>query len=162
LIKKNQLFTKICCFYKKKVDKKKHIQLQKKMIIIANNWSWPIKNPNIKNFSRFQTNNQHGIEISGFVGQPVFAADSGEVVYVDDYFENYGKLIIIKHKNDYLSIYGFNESIFVKQKDKVYKNKKIAIMGLSSNNSVKLYFEIRHKGEPVNPLNLLPSLKKQT
>ncbi|WP_295164257.1 peptidoglycan DD-metalloendopeptidase family protein [uncultured Buchnera sp.] len=160
MIKKNQFFTKICSFYKKKIDEKKYIQFQKNIIIVSNNWSWPIKNPNIKSFSRFQINNRHGIEISGFAGQPVFAADSGEVVYVDNNFESYGKLIIIKHKNDYLSIYGFNESIFVKQKDKVYKNKKIAVMGSSNNNSGKLYFEIRHKGEPVNPLNLLPSLKK--
>ncbi|AWI49554.1 peptidoglycan DD-metalloendopeptidase family protein [Buchnera aphidicola] len=94
-------------------------------------------------------------------GQSVFAAASGEVVYVDDDFENYSKLIIIKHKNNYLSVYGFNKSILVKQKDKVYKNQKIATIGSLKNNAVKLYFEIRYKGEPVNPLNLLPNLKTQ-
>ncbi|WP_261789594.1 peptidoglycan DD-metalloendopeptidase family protein [Buchnera aphidicola] len=158
-LKKNRLFTKICFFCNKKLNEKKYTQFQKKSIFFSNYWSWPIKNPKIQSFSRFRINNRHGIEISGFKGQPVLAAASGEVVYVDDYFENYGKLIIIKHKDNYLSIYGFNKSILVKQKDQVYKNQKIATMGMLNNNLAKLYFEIRYKGEPINPLNLLPILK---
>lgn len=159
LIKKNQFLTKICSSCKKKIEKKYILNLKKK-IITSHNWCWPIKNLNKKNFSHFQVNNRQGIEISGFRGQPIFSISSGKVVYVDNYFENYGRLIIIKHRNNYLSIYGFNQSVFVKENDRVYKNQKISTMGILNNKSGKLYFEIRYKGEPINPFNLLPILKK--
>jgi len=81
------------------------------------------------------------------------------VVYVGDFFKNYGNLIIIKHNNNYLSMYGFNKNIFVKLNDEVYAHQKISTMGLSKNNLARLYFEVRLKGNSVNLLSLFPSIK---
>ncbi|QCI16651.1 hypothetical protein D9V60_02120 [Buchnera aphidicola (Aphis craccivora)] len=100
-----------------------------------------------------------GIEISGTQGQSIFASSKGKVVYIGDIFKIYGKLIIIKHDNNYLSIYGFNKNIFVKLNDQVYENQKISTMGYSNNNLAKLYFEIRFQGNPINLLNLFPNIR---
>lgn len=81
------------------------------------------------------------------------------MVYVGDFFKNYGNLIIIKHNNNYLSMYGFNKNIFVKLNDEVYAHQKISTMGLSKNNLARLYFEVRLKGNSVNLLSLFPSIK---
>ena len=145
------------CFSCTQPLKKNNFILNKDMFVFSNNWYWPVKNKQIKYFHNIKSDHQK-IEISGFKGQPIFAAAAGEVVYITDLFKKYGQLIIIKHNKNYLSIYAFNHSILVKQRDKVYAKQKIATMGLSEDHLARLYFEIRYKGKPVNPLNFLPKI----
>lgn len=156
-LKDNIKSTKIC-FFCREGYKKNNLFLNKKYFNFSNKWSWPVKNKNIKYVYDDMSGNKK-IEISGFKGQPVFAAAAGKVVFVTDLFEKYGRLIIIRHDDNYLSIYAFNNSVLVKEKDKVYKNQKIATMGLSSDSHlVRLYFEIRYLGKSINPLNILPKI----
>ncbi|ANZ22617.1 hypothetical protein ATN01_02080 [Buchnera aphidicola (Diuraphis noxia)] len=126
----------------------------------SNNWFWPVKSKHIQYVYDIKSRNQH-IEIPGFKGQSVFAAADGEVVYITDLFEKYGRLIIIRHNENYLSIYAFNDVILVKPRDKVHAQQKISTMGFSDKNIVRLYFEIRYKGESVNPLKILPKIDKK-
>ncbi|CUR53781.1 Murein hydrolase activator NlpD [Serratia symbiotica] len=118
------------------------------------NWKWPTKGKIIDNFSSLEGGNQ-GIDISGFRGQPIFATADGLVVYVGHALNGYGNLIIIKHNNYYLSAYAHNDTILVKEKQKVKAIQKVATMGSTGTNSVRLHFEIRYKGKSINPLNLL-------
>lgn len=102
--------------------------------------------------------NRKGIWIHGRMGQPVSAAEAGKVVYAGDGLVGYGNLIIIKHDRSYLSAYGYNSKLLVKEGDRVQKGEKVAHMG-SPNIGAQpvLHFEIRRQGKPVNPLPLLPS-----
>lgn len=156
LIKENKIFKKIRFPLNNSLKEKNNIHLQKKNFFISDIWCWPVNDLTFKKLSNFKINNYQGFEIPGFKGQSIFSVAAGEVVYVDSSFKDYGQLIIIQHKNNYLSIYGFNQSILVKQKDKVHKKQKIATMGSLDNKSFKLYFEIRYKGEPINPYLILP------
>lgn len=152
--------TKIC-FSCNKESKSKDDLLQQKSFIFSNHWSWPIKNIPIQYFFASKLEGNTNIEIVGFKGQPVFAAASGEVVCITDIFKKYGRLIIIRHDNNYFSVYAFNDSILVKQKEKVYQQQQIATMGLSPEKNIpRLYFDIFYKGESINPLNVLPRIKK--
>ncbi|CAL4324818.1 peptidoglycan DD-metalloendopeptidase family protein [Buchnera aphidicola] len=159
LIKMNKFFKKIYFPLHNKLKEKNNIYLQKKNFFISDLWCLPVRNLNIKKLSNFKINDHQGFEISGFKGQSIYAVASGEVVFIDSSFKHYGRLIIIQHKNNYLSIYGCNESILVNEKDKVYKKQKIATMGSLNNRSFKLYFQIRYKGEPINPQVILPNTK---
>lgn len=152
----NTELTKICFSYNEN-SYKKNVILNNKSFIFSNSWNWPVKSKEIKYFYNSQFYDKK-MEISGYKGQPVFSAAAGEVVYISDSFKKYGKLIIIKHNDNYLSIYAFNDSILVKQKEKVYEQQKIATMGFSRENIARLYFEIRYKGESINPLTLLPKI----
>ncbi|QCO70967.1 LysM peptidoglycan-binding domain-containing protein [Buchnera aphidicola (Macrosiphum euphorbiae)] len=158
-LKDNIKSTKICFFCSKKLrifNNFSHL----KSFDFSNHWYWPVKNTNIQYLYNNKLDNKK-IEISGFKGQPVFAAARGEVVVVTDLFEKYGRLIIIRHNKNYLSIYAFNDSVLVKEKDKVYEKQQIATMGCISNTDLaRLYFEIRYLGESVNPLNILPKINK--
>lgn len=115
-------------------------------------WMWPSKGKVISNFS--STNK--GIDISGSRGQSVNAAASGQVVYSGNALRGYGNLVIINHNNEFLSAYAHNDMLLVKEGDKVKKGQVIAKMGSTDTDSVKLHFEIRYKGNSVNPRNYLP------
>ncbi|ACL30213.1 peptidoglycan DD-metalloendopeptidase family protein [Buchnera aphidicola] len=155
---KDNIKTKKICFFCIKKIKKNNNSLKLKFFNFSNNWSWPVKNKNTKYFYIDKLGNKR-IEIIGFKGQPVFSTAAGEVVFVTNLFKKYGLLIIIKHDQNYLSIYAFNNSVLVKEKDRVYKNQQIATMGLSSDtNLARLYFEIRYLGESINPLSILPKI----
>lgn len=84
------------------------------------------------------------------------AAAAGTVVYAGKGLRGYGNLVIIKHSHSYLSAYAHTNKILVKEKDKVKENQKIAEIGSTGTNKVKLHFEIRSNGKPVNPLRYLP------
>ncbi|QCI17805.1 LysM peptidoglycan-binding domain-containing protein [Buchnera aphidicola (Acyrthosiphon lactucae)] len=156
-LKNNIKSNKICFFCNEKL-KKNNIFPHLKSFYFSNNWYWPVKNTNIQYFYNKKLDNKK-IEISGFKGQPVFSAATGEVVCVTNLFKKYGQLIIIRHNKNYLSIYAFNDSVLVKEKDKVYAKQQIATMGLSSDTNLpQLYFEIRYLGESINPLNVLPKI----
>ncbi|WMY96238.1 MAG: peptidoglycan DD-metalloendopeptidase family protein [Arsenophonus sp.] len=117
-------------------------------------WYWPTKGKIVQYFSGVQGGNK-GIDIVGSRGQPIFATAAGKVVYVGDALRGYGNLIIIKHNNDYLSAYAHNDNILVDDQYEVKQGEKIATMGSTGTNLVKLHFEIRYKGKSVNPLHYL-------
>ena len=97
-----------------------------------------------------------GIDIAGAAGQPVTAGAAGKVVYAGTGLRGYGKLIIVKHNDTYLSAYAHNREILVKEGQQVAKGQKIAEMGNTDADQVKLHFEIRRQGKPVDPLRYLP------
>lgn len=116
------------------------------------NWGWPASGQIISRFSE----KSKGVGISGQLKQPVLASASGTVVYSGSGLRGYGNLIIIKHNDSYLSAYGHNSKIFVHEGEGVSKGQKIAEMGNTDGGVVKLHFEIREKGKPVDPLGYLP------
>lgn len=116
-------------------------------------WIWPSTGKLIEGFSK----DSKGVKISGESGQPVLASAAGEVVYSGNGLRGYGKLIIIKHNNTFLSAYAYNSLLLVKEGDRVAKGQKIAEMGNTDTDTVKLHFEIREQGKPVDPLKYLPS-----
>ncbi|MCW8908273.1 MAG: peptidoglycan DD-metalloendopeptidase family protein [Sedimenticola sp.] len=97
-----------------------------------------------------------GVKIQGRHGEAVRAAESGKVVYAGNGLIGYGRLVIIKHNKNYLSAYGHNRKIHVKEGDTVKKGIRIAEMGSGGDGKPVLHFEIRRNGAPVDPLRLLP------
>ena len=118
-------------------------------------FAWPAKGEVIAGFD--ETKNRKGIDLSGAAGDPVFAAAEGKVVYAGEGLRGYGKLIIIKHNNTFLTAYAHNQTILVKEDQSVKKGQKIAEMGSSDSDRVKLHFEIRRLGRPVDPMRYLSS-----
>ncbi len=117
-------------------------------------WGWPAKGRVVTQFS--EATSLKGIDIAGSAGQPVTASAGGKVVYAGSGLRGYGKLIIIKHNDAYLSAYAHNRDILVKEGQQVVKGQKIAEMGNTDTDQVKLHFEIRRQGKPVDPLRYLP------
>ena len=109
--------------------------------------SWPAKGKVTDDFSE----KTKGIDIAGKLGDPITAASDGKVVYAGNSLRGYGNLVIIKHDNTYLTAYAHNRALLVKEGDAVKKGQKIAEMGDTDTNSVKLHFELRVNGKPVNP-----------
>ena len=125
-------------------DKKKVLKLH---------WQWPIKGKVLRNFSQ---TGMKGIDIDGSWGQPVRAAASGKVVYSGHGLVGYGNLLIIKHNSLYLSAYGNNRRLLVKEGQLVNKGQAIAEVGKVGDSQTSLHFEIRKQGKPVNPEKYLP------
>lgn len=120
-------------------------------------WSMPAQGRLISGFS--EADNRKGIDIAGKLGQPVFASAPGKVVYSGSGLRGYGKLLIIKHNKTYLSAYAHNDQLLVKEGETVSRGQKIAEMGSSDADQVKLHFEVRRLGKPVDPANYLPLSK---
>jgi lipoprotein NlpD len=97
-----------------------------------------------------------GIDIVGQRNAPVIAVAPGKVVYSGSGLRGYGQLLIVKHAGEFLSAYAHNETILVKEGDTVTAGQSIALMGDSDADRVKLHFEIRRYGKPLDPLNYLP------
>lgn len=116
-------------------------------------WLWPASGKIIATFSEGASK---GIDIAGKAGDPVAAAGDGKVVYSGTGLRGYGKLVIVKHNATYLSAYAHNQSVLVKEGQVVSKGQKIAEMGSSDADQVKLHFEVRRLGKPVDPLKYLP------
>ena len=106
--------------------------------------------------SSFDDSKNKGIDISGKNGDPVLAAADGKVVYSGAGLRGYGNLIIVKHSNTYLTAYAHNQTLLVREDQSVKKGQKIAEMGNSDSEQVKLHFELRRLGKPVDPLKFLP------
>jgi lipoprotein NlpD len=117
-------------------------------------WTWPAKGKLIAGFS--DTANLKGIDIAGTAGEPVVASAAGKVVYAGTGLRGYGKLIIIKHNQTYLSAYAHNNNLLVKEGQNVVKGQKIAEIGNTDSSQAKLHFEIRRQGKPIDPVKLLP------
>ncbi|HHQ4479513.1 TPA: peptidoglycan DD-metalloendopeptidase family protein, partial [Aeromonas veronii] len=118
-------------------------------------WHWPAKGRIVEGFSVAEQGNK-GIDIAGQKGQPVYAASSGKVVYAGSALRGYGKLIILKHDDDYLSAYAHNDELRVKEGDSVKGGSVIANMGSTDAPDVRLHFEIRYRGKSINPMSYLP------
>lgn len=116
-------------------------------------WLWPASGKTIATFSEGASK---GVDIAGKAGDPVLAAGDGKVVYSGTGLRGYGKLVIVKHNGTYLSAYAHNQSVLVKEGQAVSKGQKIAEMGSSDADQVKLHFEVRRLGKPVDPLKYLP------
>jgi lipoprotein NlpD len=117
-------------------------------------WMWPAKGKVLAPFSE----TSKGMDIAGRKGAPVLAAAAGRVVYAGVGLRGYGKLVIIKHNNTWLSAYAHNDNILVKEQQDVRKGQRIAEMGSSDADQVKLHFEVRRQGKPVDPAKVLPAM----
>ena len=119
-------------------------------------WAWPANGVLIGKFASNGSLNK-GIDIAGELGQPVFAASDGSVVYAGIGLRGYGELVIIKHNETYVSAYGHNRRLLVREGQQVKVGQTIAEMGSTGTDRVKLHFEIRRLGKPVDPLQFLPN-----
>jgi lipoprotein NlpD len=117
-------------------------------------WSWPTAGAVLAGFDEVRNK---GLDIAGKAGDPVLASADGRVVYAGAGLRGYGNLIILKHNNTYLTAYAHNQSLLVKEDQTVRKGQKIAEMGSSDSDRVKLHFEIRRQGKPVDPARYLPA-----
>lgn len=117
-------------------------------------WAWPAVGAVAAPFD--EARNVKGLAISGKAGDPVFAAADGRVMYAGAGLRGYGNMVILKHNDTYLSAYAHNQALLVKEDQVVKKGQHIADMGSSDTDVVKLHFEIRRKGKPVDPARLLP------
>ena len=115
-------------------------------------WAWPTKG---KVISSFNESSNKGLDISGTSGQAITATAPGKVIYSGSDLRGYGKLVIIKHNKNFLSVYAHNSLIVVKEGQQVSRGQKIAEMGNTDSDAVKLHFEIRHQGKSVDPSKYL-------
>lgn len=113
-------------------------------------WSWPTNGRLLQGFS--VKDGHKGIDISGRKGQPVYSTKAGKVAYAGNGLRGYGNLLIIKHNDEFLSAYAHNRRLLVKEGDWVKVKQKIAEMGSTGTNRIKLHFELRKAGKPVDPL----------
>jgi lipoprotein NlpD len=120
-------------------------------------WGMPSNGKVIAEFS--ESANRKGVDIAGKQGQAVVASAPGKVVYSGSGLRGYGKLVIIKHNKTFLSAYAHNDQVLVKEGQSVTKGQKIAEMGNTDSDQVKLHFEIRKFGKPVDPAQYLPLVK---
>jgi lipoprotein NlpD len=113
---------------------------------------WPVHGEVVR---KFGASGNKGIDIEGKVGQPVKAAAAGKVVYAGSGLRSYGRMIIVKHGNDYLTAYAYNEKLLVKEGDTVKQGATIADMGTGPSGTPSLHFEVRKSGAAVDPMPLL-------
>ena len=117
-------------------------------------WIWPSNGPVLAGFDEAKNK---GLDIGGAAGDAVSASADGKVVYAGAGLRGYGNLIILKHNNTYLTAYAHNQTLLVKEDQSVKKGQKIAEMGNSDADRVKLHFEVRRQGKPVDPSKYLPA-----
>lgn len=117
-------------------------------------FAWPASGTVVAGFDEAKNK---GLDIAGKAGDPVLAAADGQVVYAGAGLRGYGNLIILKHNNTFLTAYAHNQALLVKEDQKVRKGQKIAEMGKTDADRVKLHFEIRRQGKPVDPAKYLPA-----
>lgn len=118
-------------------------------------WSWPTNGKMLAGFNNSAS--AKGIDIGGSTGQAITAAAPGKVIYSGSDLRGYGKLVIVKHNADFLSVYAHNSKILVKEGDQVARGQKIAEMGSTDTDRTKLHFEIRRQGKSVDPAEYLPA-----
>jgi lipoprotein NlpD len=120
------------------------------------NWRWPVPGGVATEFGS-RPGSGTGLLLAGTVGDPVRAAAAGRVVYAGSGLIGYGKLIILKHNDTYLSAYGYNKSLLAAEGQAIKKGQRIATLGEGPGREPRLHFEIRQNGEPVNPRQYLPA-----
>ncbi len=117
------------------------------------NWLWPAAGAVVVPFDEARSK---GLSIAGKAGDPVMAAADGRVVYAGSGLRGYGNLVILKHNNTYLTAYAHNQALLVKEEQSVKRGQKIAEMGATDADRIKLHFEIRKLGKPIDPAKVLP------
>ncbi|HAL38401.1 MAG TPA: peptidase [Polaromonas sp.] len=117
-------------------------------------WIWPAQGTLLAGFDEAKNK---GLDIAGKAGDAVMASADGRVVYAGAGLRGYGNLVILKHNSTFLTAYAHNRTLFVKEDQTVKKGQKIAEMGNSDADRVKLHFEIRRQGKPVDPAKYLPA-----
>lgn len=122
----------------------------------APRWTWPVDGGRVAGPVK-QPSGGTGLRIDGTAGQDVRSAADGRVVYTGSGLRAYGQLVIVKHGNAWLSAYGYNSSLFVREGDQVRAGQRIGSMGFGPGQRPMLYFEIRLNGQPVDPLQQLPA-----
>ena len=116
-------------------------------------WIWPASGAVLGHFG----NGNKGVDVSGKHGDPVIAAQDGKVIIANNALRGYGNMVIIKHADNLVSVYAHNSKLLVKEGQQVSKGQKIAEMGNTDADRVKLHFEIRTQGRPVDPMKYLPA-----
>ena len=139
----------------KKVDKSPILKAYKGSKSV--NWSWPLRGKLIQVFAN-KAGASNGIDLSSSLGKPVKAASSGIIVYSGSGIQGYGKLVVVKHNDTFLSAYAYNSRILVEEGAIVSAGQVIAEVGKGPQLDPRLHFEIRKNGKPVNPLRYLPKL----
>lgn len=119
-------------------------------------WTWPVRGDLLYRFG--ESGRLKGVGIGGKAGQAVTAAAAGKVVYSGSGLRGYGRMVIVKHNETYLSVYAHNSALLVKEGDAVKRGQKIAEMGDSDSTRVGLHFEVRRFGRPIDPVARLPAL----
>lgn len=120
------------------------------------NWRWPADGALLGTYGQ---GGGKGIDIAGERLSPVLAAAPGKVVYSGSGLRGYGKMLIVKHADEFLTAYAHNQTLLAKEGDWVGRGQKIAEMGDSDSDRVKLHFEVRQYGKPLDPLKYLPERK---
>lgn len=118
-------------------------------------WQWPSQGRIAHRFSN-DTPGASGLIFSGVKGDPVTAAAAGKVVYVGSALRGFGKLIILKHNDDFITAYAHNDALMVQEQEWVEAGQQIATMGDSGADDIRLRFELRYQGSSVNPEQYLP------
>ena len=119
-------------------------------------WRWSLRGAILVRFDQKKGLNK-GIDIAAKLGESVISAARGEVVYAGSGLRGYGKLVIVKHSEKFLSAYAHNRKLLVKEGQRISAGHKIAEVGLgAASNRAQLHFEIRYDGVPVDPLKYLP------
>ena len=116
-------------------------------------WDWPVKSKADRGFG--DAGNK-GLDFGGKLAAPVTAAADGKVIYAGEALPGYGKLLILKHAEEYNSVYAHNSKLLVREGEMVKRGQRIAEMGNTGTDAVKLHFEIRKQGKPVDPSAYLP------
>lgn len=124
-------------------------------------WQWPTRGPIVETFAAGTRVHRSGILISGQRGQAVVAAAAGQVVYSGSGLKGYGKLIIIQHNDTYLTAYGHNSALLVAEGDRVEQGQRIASMGETRAQQPRLHFEIRRRGDPIDPVPMLRQAERR-
>ncbi|BFT83027.1 amidase activator ActS [Enterobacter pseudoroggenkampii] len=119
-------------------------------------WIWPASGKVVAPYSLSEGGNK-GIDIAAARGTPVYASGAGKVVYVGNQLRGYGNLIMIKHGEDYITAYAHNDTMLVNNGQNVKAGQKIATMGSTGTDSVKLHFQIRYKATAIDPQRYLPA-----
>ena len=144
----------------REVYSKKSIKKSKKLSALKTknqkNWEWPTDGKLTSTFN--QAADKKGIEILGLEGQEIRSTAKGKVIYVGEDLAGYGKLTIIKHDNNVLSVYGHQQATLVTEGQSVQAGQSIGTMGKTGADKVKLLFEIRKDGESIDPLNFLKNI----
>ncbi len=119
-------------------------------------WVWPLQGKVIETFNHASAGSK-GIDIQAPLGTAVVSAADGKVVYTGNALRGYGNLVIVKHSETFLSAYAHNDTILVKERQWIKAGQKIATVGSSGTDTVKLHFEVRYRGKSLDPLRYLPA-----
>lgn len=128
--------------------------VDKEAVADTGKWTWPARGEVVATFDGARSK---GISIAGSEGDPVLAANAGKVVYVGNAIQAYGHLVIVKHGQEYLTVYAHNATILVKEGQQVSAGQRIAAMGARPGAPPALHFEVRRLGRPVDPAKVLPT-----